>query len=722
MSILTFVLCHNLTGSALCNLLSLISLHCLQPNLLKSSVYLFRKHFDNLRYPIIKHYFCSACFSRLESNDSICETCHARKGISYFIEIPIVKQLQTLFQRRGFYESLQYRFNRKKIKTSNFEDIYDGKVYKALFENDGFLSNPNNISFTWNTDGVSIFKSSGYAIWPFYLSINELPYDERTKSDNVLLAGLWFGQVKPEPNLFMRPFHSALKEIYEGINVDIPSNNAPIKLRGMVMCGTCNLPAKALFLNMTQFNGKYGCPKCKLRGQSEQSRWTYPFQRKLSHRSDKETHAFAKTALRINVPVYGIKGPSLLSQFVHKFMRTTVVDSMHCVFLGVTKQLCTIWFDSKHKYHPASLIEFMKLIDSRLRALSPPDFLQRRPRSIAKHLKYWKANELKAWLFYYSIPILRDIMPQNYFDHYCHFVIAIYALHMDSISSKTLKCASQLLIEFVNRFDVLYGVELMSCNLHQLLHISDTVRDFGPLWTASCFPYEDLNGKLKRLVHSSRGPELQICSGLASILSLSTTRHQSLVFGSAAYDFCSQLSNARKKINTKYLTEGICSVGQCREVFPLPEIVSQALASINIVGRKFLLFSRLRKDCSLFTAQSYPRSVRYNNTCVLYNHNDLKHIGIINCFVKIYNCDCMYEDICECCTPSYAIIRRCTLSSILPKKILKHVPELVLECKDVAEQAIAINVDQLVSICFLLKISDTNKCYVAFRANVTEIE
>jgi hypothetical protein len=41
----------------------------------------------------------------------------------------------------------------------------------------GHLSedNPYNVSFTWNTDGIPVFKSSKFSLWPFYLVINELP-------------------------------------------------------------------------------------------------------------------------------------------------------------------------------------------------------------------------------------------------------------------------------------------------------------------------------------------------------------------------------------------------------------------------------------------------------------------------------------------------------------------------------------------------------------------
>ena len=35
----------------------------------------------------------------------------------------------------------------------------------------------------------------------------------------------------------------------------------------MLLCGTCDLPARAMVYNMTQFNGKYGCTHCKQSGE-----------------------------------------------------------------------------------------------------------------------------------------------------------------------------------------------------------------------------------------------------------------------------------------------------------------------------------------------------------------------------------------------------------------------------------------------------------------------
>lgn len=80
---------------------------------------------------------------------------------------------------REFQEDIKYRFLREKTSPHNIEDVYDGHLYKKLFENNGPLSQPENLSLKFNTDGVSIFKSSGSSIWPVYFEINELPPSKR---------------------------------------------------------------------------------------------------------------------------------------------------------------------------------------------------------------------------------------------------------------------------------------------------------------------------------------------------------------------------------------------------------------------------------------------------------------------------------------------------------------------------------------------------------------
>ena len=47
-----------------------------------------------------------------------------------------------------------------------------------LFSNGGVLSDPDNLSLKVNTDGVPIFESSGFSLWPIF-EINEIPPRKR---------------------------------------------------------------------------------------------------------------------------------------------------------------------------------------------------------------------------------------------------------------------------------------------------------------------------------------------------------------------------------------------------------------------------------------------------------------------------------------------------------------------------------------------------------------
>lgn len=79
-------------------------------------------------------------------------------------------------------DKLQYRFRRSKIDADAIEDVYDGELYKQHSCPGGFLSDPHNISFLGNTDGVALIRSNGYGVWPVYLVINEIPPAQRCVS------------------------------------------------------------------------------------------------------------------------------------------------------------------------------------------------------------------------------------------------------------------------------------------------------------------------------------------------------------------------------------------------------------------------------------------------------------------------------------------------------------------------------------------------------------
>ena len=134
----------------------------------------------------------------------------------------------------GVMESIWSRFTLRTKGESRYTDIYDGRVYQQHVAS-GFLSQRDNISMIFNTDGVPVFRSSNFAFWPQYLLINELPSKIRytcstcklcymhvryaflcirAAKENRLLAGLWYGAIKPEMTLFLKPMAKALQRLH----------------------------------------------------------------------------------------------------------------------------------------------------------------------------------------------------------------------------------------------------------------------------------------------------------------------------------------------------------------------------------------------------------------------------------------------------------------------------------------------------------------------------
>ena len=81
-----------------------------------------------------------------------------------------------MWSGQGVYEALCTR-TRPTEQSDSLCDITDGLLYKEKVKQDRFT-----ITFTFNTDGVPVFKSSGYTFWPLYLVINELPYRMRYRN------------------------------------------------------------------------------------------------------------------------------------------------------------------------------------------------------------------------------------------------------------------------------------------------------------------------------------------------------------------------------------------------------------------------------------------------------------------------------------------------------------------------------------------------------------
>ena len=108
---------------------------------------------------------------------------------------------------------------------------------------------------------------------------------------------------------------------------------------------------------------------------------------------------------------------------------------MHCALEGVVKFLLEPWFTSKGGDQPSNISQWVEEVDNHIREIKPPNSISRCPQSIEGHRKYWKANKLTAFLFFYGAMVLRGILSNVYYEHFMLFSKAIY-MYMYTLSDK----------------------------------------------------------------------------------------------------------------------------------------------------------------------------------------------------------------------------------------------------------------------------------------------
>ena len=398
-----------------------------------------------------------------------------------------------------------------------------------------FLSVPEHIGLMLCSDGISVFKSSGNKIknracilgalikqleiifliglqlWPIELCITNLPPLIRYNVQFLVVGGLWLGTVKPDMNMILKPILSRIKALEKSEKI-IKTKDGNKKLRAKLILATFDLIAKAMAMKFTQFNGKYGCPYCLDKGTYEMKRTIYLPNDLHESRIFSDVIAWAEMAMQLEEPVYGILGLSTLSDLIDIIL-CIPVDYMHAILEGLAKQFMKYWFGSEFSGYVFNIRKFLSEIDKRLLRMKPPHAFRRSPRSI-KCLSFWKAAEFRAWLLYYSIPAMKDFLPQIYLNHWCLLVCAMHILLNTSVSSNDLQVASDYLVKFYEQSPELYPSIVCTANLHSIIHINQSVKDWGPLWCYSTFGYENLNGFLLRQCHGSGNVLPQICRSL----------------------------------------------------------------------------------------------------------------------------------------------------------------------------------------------------------------
>lgn len=198
---------------------------------------------------------------------------------------------------------------------------------------------------------------------------------------------------------------------------------------------------------------------------------------------------------------------------------------MHLACLGVVKKLIGLWFHKGPLNVCLPSHDVHKLTEALLavKCYIPSDFV-RKTREI-EEVSRWKATELKLFLLYIGLIVLKNIIASN--NCYNHFMslnismVILLSLNLQHYSPY----AEELLEYFIKTFEILYGREHNYHNIHGLSHLCDDFKYYDPFDNCRAFPFDNYIKKLKSKIRKHEKPLEQVIIRYSEIYS-----HNSLSF------------------------------------------------------------------------------------------------------------------------------------------------------------------------------------------------
>lgn len=336
------------------------------------------------------------------------------------------------------------------------------------------------------------------------------------------------------------------------------------------------------------------------------------------------------------------------------------------------------------------------------------------------HLAHWKASEFRSFLLFYSLPCLWQILPEEYFQHFLLLVEAIWLLDQSSIPVKSIERAGLLLRHFCLRVEALYDSHYQTFNC--LLHLEECVHNLGPLWSFSCFWYEDYNGDTRKLFHGTRKVQLQIAFAVCvqqkipSLIPL-------LPEGSASNDLY------------KHMTQGTWKL-QCKQVEIAPGIFAMGvMAPANLIGnertsvesyvgsiKEATVFSRVNFRDSVIHSQKYHPVTRRRNFTVFVKDRGYLHVK----YYLMINKSCPNVAFCHrgcvCRKPVYVAVGVCLSrdeDTVLSKDQFTHatVNHIVPLKREATEKVIVFSILDIQELCVEVDCGKENVFFVCLLPN-----
>ncbi|XP_041784539.1 uncharacterized protein LOC121600195 [Anopheles merus] len=349
-------------------------------------------------------------------------------------------------------------------------------------------------------DGLPMHNSGPTQLWPILMHIVNLP------ALPIMVLGVFCGATKPSClEGFLRPLVDDINRVLvQGI--DVNGIIIDFRLKAIV----ADTPARAFIKGVTYPPGLEACIKCKIVGSHDGTKTIYEGTAEV--RTDKEFRNgdYVKHQ-KYYTPLLDIDEVDIVTQ-------TTIADDLHLFALGIEKKLLKgFTTGALHPFPKWSKQEQLEISNILVR-IEYPSEIHRKPRAL-KYLGFWKGSELSAFLHHVSIPLLKNRISDEAYEHHKLFFIAVN-LFSSRLFEQYWIFAGQLLEQFVLEYSTVYSRTHLTINVHNLLHVAADVENFGPLPFLSTYRIEDKLGFMKNLARTGHRTLNQIVCRLIELTQL----------------------------------------------------------------------------------------------------------------------------------------------------------------------------------------------------------
>lgn len=304
-------------------------------------------------------------------------------------------------------------------------------------------------------------------------------------------------------------------------------------------------------------------------------------------------------------------------------------------------------------------------VNSFLSRIKPTLYVTRIPKAL-NELSHWKSSEFRNFILYWGIPILKNVLTQEYFVHFCLLARSFFILSKEGTSKEELLVVESALLLFVENYQVLYGERFMTLNVHQLVHLTDCVRHTGPLYVNNCFIFEDLNGFIVKHIHGTQGVDTQI-TNIVCMLKVPPVLRELFLKDyddgeeivslyeltdsvTGRYKYLSEIEEGIRPIGNVFIKELTDSDRHCALKFGVHNVLVKCFYRINMYKKGFYVYGqaydRLKKRQQNVVTYITRDSIKFGNVVFFIQseeQNRIVNLAKVRLLPKIQSVGCVWQ-------------------------------------------------------------------------------